>query len=261
MRYKKEIVSVIAILLLMYVTSEKNMNVVIDIETIPDQTKGAIDLIAENLTVKAPDLNKGPLLESLGYTAKGDMKYKTVPELKEMWLEEFGLNALRDQAEAKWLKTSLDGTYGEIIAISIDVEGEAINFTNEGDILHDLSHELIHACAGRMPYFIAHNAKFDLPFLYKRYVINGLNPGFDFSPHGRHGSDHYCTSEAWAGFGNRISLKNLASALGVGSKTEGMDGSQVWPEFQKGNIKKISSYCADDVALTKKVYEKLTFEN
>ena len=34
------------------------MNVFIDIETIPDQTVGAVASIAENLEVKAPNLTK-----------------------------------------------------------------------------------------------------------------------------------------------------------------------------------------------------------
>jgi hypothetical protein len=64
----------------------------------------------------------------------------------------------------------------------------------------------------------------------------------------------------WAGFGNRISMDNLAKALGVKGKTVDMDGSQVWPEFEKGNIDKIANYCVDDVECTREIYNRLTFK-
>lgn len=38
--------------------------------------------------------------------------------------------------------------------------------------------------------------------------------------------------------------------FGIGSKTEGMDGSQVYPAFQAGEFKKILDYCEDDVMST-----------
>lgn len=248
-----------------------SLKIVIDIETLPDQSGGAVDRIMENMTVKAPDVTKPILLQELALGPDG--KYKTVPELKEMWLDRFGETAARDQANDKWLKTSFDGTYGEICAICVDIYGidgnEKLRFFveegwNEEEMLRNFWDEIFVRCKRKdletvKPFFIAHNAKFDLPFLYKRSVINEIYPRVRFNPHGRHGIDHYCTSEAWAGFGNRISLNNLAKALDLGSKTEGMDGSQVWPEFQKGNIDKIVSYCEDDVELTRKVYERLAF--
>ena len=238
------------------------MQITIDIETIPDQTPGAVEKIAETLTVKAPDLTKPKLIDALNLGADG--KFKTVPELKEMWVEEFGVAATLEQANAKWLKTSFDGGRGQIACICIDIidEGELINIAaynsnDENDLLNRFWDVIQNAT--ELPYFIAHNAKFDLPFLWHRSVINGVNPGVTFNPHGRHGSNHFCTMEAWAGFGQRISLNNLADILGEGSKTEGMDGSQVWPEYQKGNIDKIVGYCADDVALTSRIYKRLKF--
>jgi len=235
------------------------MQIVIDIETIPDQTPGAVEKIAETLTVKAPDLTKPKLIEALNLG--GDGKFKTVPELKEMWVEEFGVAAKLEQANAKWLKTSFDGGRGQIACICMDFIDDDSTF----EIANEDERELLGGFWAvirrrtELPYFIAHNAKFDLPFLWHRSVINGANPGVTFNPHGRHGSNHFCTMEAWAGFNGRISLNNLADILGEGSKTEGMDGSQVWPEYQKGNIDKIVGYCADDVALTSRIYKRLKF--
>ena len=234
------------------------MQIVIDIETIPDQTHGAVEKIAETLTVKAPDLTKPKLIEALNLGTDG--KFKTVPELKEMWIEEFGASAKLEQANAKWLKTSFDGGRGQIACICIELidTGETFEFAGD-EALSLKGFWTVIMKQTELPFFIAHNAKFDLPFLWHRSVINNVKPGVQFNPHGRHNQSHFCTMEAWAGFGGRISLNNLADILGEGSKTEGMDGSQVWPEYQKGNIDKIVSYCVDDVELTARVYKRLRF--
>ena len=95
------------------------MRVFIDIETIPDQSDGAIDRIAEEIEVKVPSsLTKPKLMDALGV----DDKYKTVDELKEMWLDKFGKEQKLEQAKEKWLKTSFDGLYGQVICIGAEVE-------------------------------------------------------------------------------------------------------------------------------------------
>ena len=233
------------------------MNIVVDIETIPDQTEGAVERIMEDLVVKAPDVTKPVLIEALKLGDQG--KYKTVPELKSLWLEEFGVSAKREQAEAKWLKTSFDGAYGQICCIAFGTHTGTQTFFNkdERELLLNFWDEI--GRIGRPPYFIAHNAKFDLPFIYHRSVINDIPTDTSFKPHGRHGQNHFCTMEAWAGFGGKIGLGRLGGILGLGGKTEGMSGAEVWPEYQKGNITKIADYCKDDVDLTSKIYNRLTF--
>ena len=75
--------------------------------------------------------------------------------------------------------------------------------------------------------FIGHNlAKFDLPFIWKRSVINNVPTckGVKWND-AKHGYSCYDTMTAWAGYGNRISADNLCKLLGIKGKTEGMDGS------------------------------------
>jgi predicted PolB exonuclease-like 3'-5' exonuclease len=237
-------------------------NIFIDLETLPDQSAGAVERIAKTLTVKAPDLTKPKLINALGLG--DDSKYTQVAELKEMWVDKFGAIALLEQAKEKWLKTSFDGGYGQICCIGFDIGDTPYVLTDkeysEAEIIKQFWDIVGHKCKNTTPYFIAHNAKFDLPFLHKRSVIGGVTPNGFFRPHGRNGSDYYCTSETWAGYGNRISLDNLAKILGVKGKMEGMDGSQVWPEYQKGNIDKIAEYCAEDVRTLKDVYSRMEFK-
>ncbi len=239
------------------------MKVVIDIETIPDQSENAIENIAKDLVVKAPDMLKPQLIQVLNLDAK--IK-STVPELKSMWLEKFGEQAKLDQAKEQWLKTSFDGAKGNICCICVSVDGGVIHKFYGGEeqsLLNDFN-DYIETFARPSqllkPYFIGHNSiKFDLPFLHKRMIINKIKPSFELIAHGRHGVNCFDNMIEWAGYGNRISMDNLASALSVKGKTEGMDGSQVWPEYEKGNIQKIADYCADDVECTYDIYKRLTF--
>ena len=215
------------------------MNIVIDIETIPDQSPAAKQEIAE--TIKHPaQMKKQETINDWHY---GNGKYA----------------GEKDKAiDEKYLKTSFDGGYGEIICICVDIDGDKGIFSNkkgEQNMLIDFWDAI--ETATPAPYFIAHNAKFDLPFLWHRSIVNSVSTK-GFSPHGRHNSNHYCTMEAWAGFNGKIGLDRLAKILGFPGKTEGMDGSQVWPEYQKGNLNKIIDYCMDDVQLTKHIFERMT---
>lgn len=241
------------------------MIVFIDLETIPDQTPGALEEIKKDLTVKAPDLLKPKLIEVLSLGDDG--KFKTVPELKEMWVEAFGDQAKHAQAKEKWLKTSFDGSSGEICCIGVSSGLDGIITTlvgTEKKILTNLNKWILRESefdkVEPHPTFVAHKKNFDLPFLHKRLVINNIKPAFKFHPHARHRAGNFCTMEEWAGFNGKVSLNNLCKYLGIKGKMEGMDGSQVWPEYEAGNIGKISKYCSEDVRCLIEVYKRLTFE-
>ena len=243
------------------------MKIVIDIETIPDQTPNAIELIMEDLVVKAPDLTKPKLIDLLGLDQK-EGKFKTIAELKELWLSENEHTAKREQAEEKWLKTSFDGGKGQICCVVMQfietgvvakISGSEENILNNiNEVIKDNSRQSNNSVK---PYFIGHNSiSFDIPFLHKRFVINNIKPEFELVAHARHGVNAFDTMTEWAGYNGRISMDNLAKTLGIAGKTDGMDGSQVWPEYQKGNIQKIVDYCEDDVLCTSEIYKRLTFK-
>lgn len=206
-----------------------------DIETLPDQRKGA----KESIEVSAPG------------------QYKK-PESIAKWLEENDDSA-RDEI---WRRTALDGSKGEICVICSAIGGGAVqSFSQEKlterQMLTEYWEWLGDMVKSNQWLFVAHTAKFDVPFLWHRSVINQVKPLY-FNPHGRHGQHHYCTMEQWAGFNNKISLDNLAKALGVAGKTEGMDGSMVYDEWLK-NPQNVIDYCKQDVEVLRNVYNRMEF--
>ena len=219
------------------------MDVFLDSETIPEQNPNMDDYRA---LVKAP----------------GNMKKQ---ETIDAWMEE----NLESEAEKLWLKTSFDGGKGQICCIGVSCAGVTeMLIGDEAEILIQLN-GFIHILDPRGQIvdqprtapevnFICHNAKFDLPFLHKRFVVNGIKPQFKCNFNGRHGQHHFCTMEEWAGFNGRISQDNLCNILGLKTKP-GMTGADVWPEYQKGNIEKIAEYCKHDVETVIEIHKRLTW--
>ena len=238
------------------------MKIFLDIETIPDQSEGALERFMGG-EVKCPFTTKGDIGKDLGMT---EAEYKFIPaaDFKAMWVEKKGKEAAKAQAEEKWLKTSFDGARGQIVCISYafnqgSIIRRSVANCSEKQMLTDFWQEVEEMTQSKPKQFVAHNANFDLPFLFHRSVINEVRPSFRFDPWARQGEKHYCTMEAWSGFKGMISLDSLAEILGVAGKSKGITGADVWPEFQKGNIDKISEYCADDVRVLRDIYNKMNF--
>jgi hypothetical protein len=112
------------------------------------------------------------------------------------------------------------------------------------------------------PFFIAHNAPFDLGFLLRRCWVNGTRPPFKLpTPSAREGKDYGDTMSLWAGYRGTISLDRLCRALGVPSpKAEGMDGSQVFDLWQAGDHERIATYNAADVLAVRRCWQRLNWE-
>lgn len=237
------------------------MLVFIDIETIPDQTAGAVDKIAKDLEVKPPSThNKPDFIKDLGLGDQG--KYKSVGELKDLWVDRFAEEKRIEQAKEKWLKTSFDGGKGELCCVGVGTSLDDVTsfIGNETSILNALE-SWINTKSDFIRErpevtFIAHHKGFDLPFLFKRMVINGISPSYKFNPYGR---KHICTMELWEGFNGKISLDNLADQLGVKGKSKGFTGADVWPMFQEGRDEEIAEYCEDDVRVLIECYNKIKF--
>ncbi len=230
--------------------------IILDIETIPSQKPGARDQVRASL--KPP----GTL--------------KKAESIAGWWATE------ADSAvEDAYRKQSLDGGLaGEIISIAIvgyDLDDDPgwvlcrAQGEPEAELLRRFSVAVVERIdrAARSlvdgfnfaqdPYFVAHNAAFDLPYIWHRCIVNGVRLPFKFpSPTARAGKDYGCTMLAWAGYGNRVSLDALCRGLDVPSpKDGGIDGSQVYDAWLAGEHERIAAYNLRDTMATEDVWHRL----
>jgi hypothetical protein len=216
-----------------------------DIETVPDQRPGARDEIAA--TIKPPGTLK---------------KTESIAE----WERESKPGAV-DEA---WLRTSLDGTYGQVVAISFAIDdadpvglmAEDLSETSEADLVRAFMRAM--SAAGSVSYstrplVVGHNViGFDLQFLWRRCVIRSVKPPLWWPRAPKPWSEHVTdTMLLWAGDRGTIGMDRLARALGFAGKTT--TGADVWPMVQAGRFADVSAYCSDDVALTREIHRRLTF--
>jgi len=211
------------------------MNIYIDIETIPTRDLVVIDEIISKM--------------------KPPANYKN-EEVIQKWID--------GNKESAILETSFNPTAGQICAICFAVDdGDVVKLKQDERIdekqLINNFYSVLSEQLGRIRsgIWIAHNAEFDLRWLFVRSIINqSENQGIIIPVDDRYGS--FCTMNAWRGFRGKTggSLASICRALNIKVK-DGMDGSQVWPEFQLGHFDKIAEYCADDVRACRSVYQQI----
>jgi predicted PolB exonuclease-like 3'-5' exonuclease len=162
--------------------------------------------------------------------------------------------------------TSFDGAFGRICCIGIIKEGpqgilqKEVFSGNENDLLT----KFWQAAQG-VHRFVGHNIwAFDLPFIYKRSIINGVKPRMDISFARYRNIPIYDTMLEWDLWnmerGRAQKLDTLAKVLGLPTSKDEMDGSMVANYFKEGRIEDICRYCMKDVELTRRVYYRMVFE-
>jgi hypothetical protein len=231
------------------------MRIYLDLETLPSLAPDARELARAG--VKPP------------------ANYKK-PETIEAWWRDEGEAA----AETAYRKGALDGATGELCAVgfaSDDIEPVSLvrlRHETEGDFLrralagiNDLADTF--ATIGpdghnwrADPFFICHNAPFDLGFLMRRCWANGIRPPFKLpAPTAREGKDYGDTMTLWAGHRNTIGLDRLCRALAIPSpKADGIDGGQILDLWLTEKIETIGRYNAADVAATRACWQRLNWE-
>ena len=164
-------------------------------------------------------------------------------------------------ADEQYHRTGLDGTTGELLSIAWAFNQEdvqcIIRTLDQPEImllnqffavLEETNTDYLHWCA--------HNAEFDLSFLWKRCVILKHMPPIGI-PRGRN-KDIRDTMEMWAGYRDKIKFDDLCRVLGLKGKT-GMDGSMVWQYVQEGRYDEIKAYNIDDVNQLRECYRRMKF--
>ena len=154
--------------------------------------------------------------------------------------------------------TALNGDFGKIycIAYAIDDNDVVVLTGDEKDILINFweASKLVNL-------FIGHNImEFDLPFIYKRSIINNVKPSRNLM-FARYRIDPiYDTMKEWNKWStNNTSLDRLAKIFGIKSSKEIMKGSEVYNYYINNKHETVYRYCKEDVEVTRKIYKKLNF--
>lgn len=177
--------------------------------------------------------------------------------------------------EEQFRRLALHGEYGRLLTVALIVEDDD-RLVHRGLLGRERRTSLFHfdevrtlrafwklMCdfsTGR-DLIVGHNVLcFDLPFLYKRSYIHGVKPSVDL-PFARYRNRPiFDTMQVWSGWDYRyyISLSDLGGILGVGSKTEGMDGGCVYDCICRGDHDTVARYALQDVELVRAIYYRMT---
>jgi len=165
--------------------------------------------------------------------------------------------------------------FGKIVCLSagyFTLKGDIRNFRvtsffgDEVKILKDFSNLLNNHFAQPQHVLCGHNAKeFDLPFIARRMIIQGLPIPNKLNLFGKKPWEvpHLDTLELWK-FGDYkhfTSLKLLTKVLGIPSSKGDIDGSQVGHVFYvEKDIDRIVTYCEKDVIAVAQVFLRLRRE-
>jgi len=170
------------------------------------------------------------------------------------------------EAEAAWLKTSFDGGAGQIVCIGLaDGDGEPhcyrvsdLSRASEQAVIEDFFCHLFDL--GNRVY-VGHNIiGFDLPFLWKRCMVLGIQPPALFprnpKPWSELVQDTMLLWDAQQRAGG--SMDRICRLMGIPAKGD-MTGADVWPAVQAGEFQRVADYCCDDVRRTRAMHRRMTF--
>jgi 3'-5' exonuclease len=168
------------------------------------------------------------------------------------------------ESEDEDKKAALDAISGRIVCIGGIVLEEfrpSLAFTLVGEeerLLLEGFWQRLEAL--RVKGFVTHNGlSFDLPFIWKRSVINQVKPRFQFDLRRYRTDAVYDTMCVWGNWESRgnVSLNSLAQALGLGSKLgSGAEVSGLWENQRYGEL---AEYCLQDCWLTYGCYCRMNF--
>jgi len=172
-----------------------------------------------------------------------------------------------DQLPDKWDKmASLYAEFSKVCAISLTYMKDGVlkckNYagTEEKQILNDFFNDLTAFKKKNNSYrLLGHAARyFDIPFLCKRYIINGFNipEMLDESGSKPWEMKNLDTNELWRSFGTGpgSSLQALCTILEIPISKVDLVGDEVGKAYYNGEIERIAKYCSLDTIATFNVF-------
>jgi hypothetical protein len=180
-------------------------------------------------------------------------------------------------SDEEYRRLALDGDFGRILTVGVIIEHDD-QVIHRGLLGRERQTMMFHLDEARTlrcfwkllkgfnvsrDLVVGHNVfDFDLPFLYKRSVIQRVRPSVEL-PFARYRSHPiFDTMHQWNKWSPRkfISLDRLAKVLGLeSSKGQGIDGGHVYDKFCAGCHQEIADYCMRDVDLVRAIYYRMVF--
>ncbi len=171
-------------------------------------------------------------------------------------------------------KAALYAEFGRIVCITVgrispDGKVSLKDFAGDDEckLLTDFTAALNKVCELRRNSFLfGHAIKgFDIPFIFRRCIINGIEPNhlFDLSTMKPWEASAVDTLELWKNGGfYSASLLSLSNAFGLPSPKNGISGSEVSDIYwnSKEGITRIVQYCRRDVLTIINLYLKMTYQ-
>ena len=167
-------------------------------------------------------------------------------------------------------KAPLYAPFGRVVTIVVGrikdnrIHLKSYSSYNEKELLEDFNRdlELVYQSNPKTRFVSFNGVGFDTPYLEKRSIINGVKPANLLQE--SHLEPWKVTqldlAKIWKG--NAFypdSLIAVATALGLPSPKDALDGSQVSTAFYEKRLPEIVTYCLKDVETTIRVYRKLAF--
>ena len=239
----------------------KNQTMVyLDIETIPGQNAALLQMLQEEAELAKAEI-------------RAPANYKDEAKITDYVLSKQA--EIDAEINQKFRKTSFDGAYGQIVAISVAINDESpVNIYSEDWVraepgllteFYDLMRHVFKKPQDNIAVVIGHNVlSFDLRFILQRSMLLGIEPPafipFDAKPWDERVFD---TMTRWSGVGNRVSLDKLCRVFGIPTKGseigEEIDGSLVWDFVRKGRVADVATYCGGDVERVRMLHRRMTF--
>lgn len=144
----------------------------------------------------------------------------------------------------------------QILLVTLDDEDELVLLKRFNDLI---GRNLKDTLAG----FV--NISFDSPFVFKRMIINGMEPNHKLDSSGLKPweVEEIDLAVLWKGNSfSRASLINVATAFGLPSPKDDISGADVGRVYwnEEGGLARISAYCRKDVITTINIFKKMRGE-